>query len=65
MPSPQTSLGAFILINFTLFHHFQDFNGISTNSYGEHYLLTENKWKSYGGMMETLGIEMKMLGIEA
>ena len=28
MPSPQNSLGAFILINFTLFHFFQDLKSL-------------------------------------
>ena len=44
MPSPQTSLGAFILINFTLFHHFQDLKSLEyLQIHMENiYLLIEN-----------------------
>ena len=42
MPSPQTSLGAFISINFTLFCHFQDLSEACTNPYGEHIFID---WK--------------------
>ena len=57
MPSHQTFLGAFISINFTLFHHFQDLNNYNIYKFvWITYLLMGNMSKSYGGMMEMLGI---------
>ena len=57
IPSPQTSLGTFILIIL----HFSATFKISMEyvqiRMENIYLLIENMWKSYGGMMETLRIE--------
>ena len=59
MPSPQTSMGGFILINFTLFHHFEDLKSLEyLQIHMENInLLIENMWESYGGMIEALGID--------
>ena len=54
MPTLQTSLVAFILINFTLFCHFQYLNGICTKWTKHIFIDLLTMWKSYGDMMETL-----------